>query len=156
MVAILSGVRSREEQGQCTLPGTVVFERYTEACHRIGRVTEGLLMDIAEEIDIVEPVAKFTAPLQGRKGIRSIENIGMSDWRPTQGVVYDLVWIQWCLGYLSDEQVVEHLRYCKSALRTDKSLVVVKENISTAGTDMFDSRDGSVTRQVNCTIRSSS
>ncbi|KAM0285186.1 hypothetical protein ACHAQH_001617 [Verticillium albo-atrum] len=115
----------------------------------IGRVTEGLLLSIANEVDVVEPVAKFTAALQEKKGVRLIENISMSAWRPKEGVFYDLVWIQWCLGYLSDDLVVEHLRYCRMALRADKSLIVVKENINSAVGDLFDAADGSVTRHVD-------
>ena len=102
-------------------------------------------MPIADEVDIIEPVAKLTVALQGKPGIRSIANVGLAEWRPSEGASYDLVWIQWCLGYLSDAQLVESLRRCKSVL-TDDGLIVVKENLSTGGEDHLDEQDGGITR----------
>ena len=123
---------------------------------RIGRVTEGLLLPIAEAVDVVEPVAKLTAALQGKPGVRSISNVGLAEWRPSEGegVSYDLIWIQWCLGYVTDTQLVDHLRLCKSVLAND-GLIVIKENLSTSGQDHFHEEDGSITRQAACPRRSS-
>ncbi|KAK3901432.1 S-adenosylmethionine-dependent methyltransferase [Staphylotrichum tortipilum] len=114
----------------------------------IGRVTEGLLLDgIAREVDVIEPIAKFTAALQGKSGVRSIFNMGLQDWNPAEGMQYDLIWIQWCVGHLTDEQLVAFLRRCQAALNPDGGLIVVKENNSTTGEDNFDDVDSSVTRE---------
>lgn len=114
----------------------------------IGRVTQGLLLDgIADQVDVIEPIAKFTAGLHEKPGVRSIFNMGLQDWQPAEGVQYDLVWIQWCAGHLTDEQLVQFLKRCKSVLRGDR-VIVVKENNSTAGEDQFDELDSCVTRYV--------
>ncbi|CRK11124.1 hypothetical protein BN1723_009260 [Verticillium longisporum] len=126
--------------------GRQIVENALEGGAGIGRVTEGLLLHVAREVDIIEPIFKFTLALHGKPGIRSIENISMSAWRPDPLVSYGLVWIQWCLGYLTDEEVLEHLGHCKSALKSPNGLIVIKENISTSGQDIYDDEDGGVTR----------
>ena len=71
----------------------------------------------------------------------------------------DIAWCQWCLGHLSDPDLVSFLKRCKSALREGgRSLVVVKENLcrdsdGEAGGEMsprtvFDEQDSSLTRYV--------
>ncbi|KAK4105135.1 hypothetical protein N658DRAFT_418436 [Parathielavia hyrcaniae] len=130
-----------------TKPGQRVVESALEGGAGIGRVTEGLLLDgIAEEVDVIEPIVKFTAGLQGKPGVRSIFNMGLEEWQPEGGVLYDLIWIQWCVGHLTDEQLVSFLKTCTTALNPDGGWIVVKENNSTASKDEFDHVDSSVTR----------
>ncbi|KAF6838742.1 DUF858 domain-containing protein [Colletotrichum plurivorum] len=112
----------------------------------IGRITEGLLLDVAEQVDIVEPIAKFTAALQEKSGVGSVFNIGLEEWKPLDGTSYDLVWNQWCLGHLTDDQLVAYLRRCKEVVAPTDGFIVVKENLSTNGADLFDDVDSSVTR----------
>lgn len=113
--------------------------------HRIGRITRGLLLDVAKQVDVVEPVAKFTDSLRNVSGIRTINNVGLEQWHPKPDCHYDLVWIQWCLGHLTDAQLLELLVRCRDALSHD-GLIVIKENLSTGTTDIFDEEDSSVTR----------
>ncbi|KAK4122229.1 hypothetical protein N657DRAFT_621458 [Parathielavia appendiculata] len=128
-------------------PGQRVVGNALEGGAGIGRVTEGLLLDgIAEEVDIIEPIAKFTASLEGKPGVRSILNMGLEDWQPEDGVRYDLIWIQWCVGHLTDAQLVSFLERCRTALNPDGGWIVVKENNSTGSEDEFDDVDSSVTR----------
>ena len=112
---------------------------------RVGRITEGLLLGVADQVDVIEPIAKFTAGLQSKPGVRSVFNIGLEEWTPSDDVKYELIWTQWCVGHLTDEQLVQYLERCKSALSPD-GLIVVKENLSTTGADVFDDIDSSVTR----------
>ena len=117
---------------------------------RIGRITEGLLLSIAETVDIVEPIAKFSDLLKGKEGIGRIWNIGLEEWSFDGGdahesTKYDLIWNQWCLGHLTDVQLTEYLKKCAKAL-SPGGWIVVKENLSTAGKDIFDDVDSSVTR----------
>lgn len=112
----------------------------------IGRITEGLLLSLSQEVDVVEPIAKFTEALAKKGGVRQVFNIGLEEWQPSAGVKYDLVWNQWCVGHLNDEQLVQYLERCKTVLAPGDGLIVVKENISTSGVDLFDDQDSSVTR----------
>lgn len=121
----------------------------------IGRVTAGLLAGVAANIDIVEPVAKFTAAAmrQDKPGggvVRRVFHVGLEAWAPPDdGTRYDLVWTQWCLGHLTDAQVVAYLRRCRAALVPGTGVIVIKENLSTSGEDVFDPVDSSVTRFVS-------
>jgi len=112
----------------------------------IGRITKALLVEVADAVDVIEPVAKFVAPLQEVAGVRNVFNVGLEDWCPAEGVLYDLIWIQWCVGYLTNEQFVAFMKRCSAALNPDGGIMVVKENLSTGGSDAFDEVDGSVTR----------
>ncbi|SCV69266.1 BQ2448_2286 [Microbotryum intermedium] len=68
---------------------------------------------------------------------------------------YDLCMIQWCIGHLSDEELVEFLKRSRKALRKDnkgcQGYIVLKENVckDTEGDGagfLFDDDDSSVTR----------
>lgn len=119
----------------------------------IGRITKGLLLHVAEQVDIVEPIAKFTEGLSEVSGVRTVSNIGLEEWTPPPGMQYDLVWTQWCLGHLTDQQVVAYLERCKAALVPETGFIVVKENLNTGIEDLFDDVDSSVTRLVRLTPR---
>jgi protein N-terminal methyltransferase len=120
----------------------------------IGRITKGFLSKIADVVDIVEPVVNLTRVItegaefedlrkEGRIG--KIYNVGLEDWTPEHK--YDLIWNQWCLGQLTDAQLLEYFERTKEFV-TEGGWVVVKENMSTdiSGNDVFDETDSSVTR----------
>ena len=116
----------------------------------IGRITAGFLSTICEVVDVVEPVEKFAQALKGQKmlgsgSVGSVYVAGLEDWVPENQ--YDLIWNQWCLGHLTDQQLVSYLERCKKAMTID-GWIIVKENISTNvdGEDVFDKQDSSVTR----------
>ncbi|KAK0636056.1 S-adenosylmethionine-dependent methyltransferase-like protein [Bombardia bombarda] len=111
----------------------------------IGRITEGLLTDVAQHVDVVEPVAKFTAGLREKSGVRNIYTSGLEAWQPVEGVDYDLIWVQWCIGHLNDDNVVAFLERCKKVLKPN-GVVVIKENNNNGNDDIFDDVDSSVTR----------
>jgi protein N-terminal methyltransferase len=120
----------------------------------IGRITKGFLSKVADVVDIVEPVVNLTKVItegpdfedlrkEGRIG--KIYNVGLEDWTPEHK--YDLIWNQWCLGQLTDAQLLEYFERTKEFV-TEGGWIVVKENMSTDihGNDVFDDTDSSVTR----------
>lgn len=116
----------------------------------IGRVTAGFLSKVCEIVDVVEPVEKFAKEAQGMKMIGGarlgkVYVVGLEEWIPE--VTYNLIWNQWCLGHLTDMQLVRYFKRCVNAL-SDNGWIVVKENMSTdtKGEDVFDELDSSVTR----------
>ncbi|KAI9771764.1 MAG: hypothetical protein M1839_002729 [Geoglossum umbratile] len=132
------------------------FTRGVDCGAGIGRITLRLLSPLCTTTDIVEPIPKFTehiltspsfAPLRAANSIGTVYTQSLESWAPPPGVRYDLVWNQWCLGHLTDAQLVEYLRRVGGALR-EGGWVVVKENVSTdpGGEDVFDGVDHSVTR----------
>lgn len=112
----------------------------------IGRITEALLVKVSKQVDVIEPVAKFTEGLKNNAGVRNIFNVGLESWKPNEGDQYDLIWTQWCVGYLNDEQLVSYLQRCKEVLTPKTGVIVVKENISTDNNDIWDETDSSWTR----------
>ncbi|TKA32539.1 hypothetical protein B0A50_01647 [Salinomyces thailandicus] len=115
----------------------------------IGRITEGLLRNVAETVDIVEPVKSFTDQANGKAGVGEIYNVGLEAWHPEKEGrgPYDLIWNQWCLGQLTDAQLVDYLKRLPAVL-SEGGWIVVKENLSNdaAGNDIFDEVDSSVSR----------
>ncbi|KAL4871091.1 hypothetical protein BDV12DRAFT_37649 [Aspergillus spectabilis] len=123
----------------------------------VGRVTEGFLRHVCERVDAVEPVGKFTDVIQEAKvkanthgegwggAVGDVYVQGIESWVP--GKRYDLVWTQFCVGHVTDVQLVDYLVRCRDAL-TETGILVLKENISTdfEGMDMYDDEDSSVTR----------
>lgn len=97
-------------------------------------------------MDVIEPVAKFIPALQAKAGVRNTYQLGLEEWQPEDGVRYDLIWTQWCVGYLTDDELVRYLQRCKEALDPTTGVIVVKENLSTSGRDHFDETDSSITR----------
>lgn len=136
--------------------GLELLGRAVDCGAGIGRITAGLLCTVASVVDVVEPVEKFTAEItQGESfaalrtagKIGNVHNVGLQAWTPDTGA-YDLIWNQWCLGQLTDVQLVEYLRRCGRGVK-DEGWVIVKENLSThaLGEDIFDDdTDSSVTR----------
>ncbi|KAF2084475.1 hypothetical protein K490DRAFT_49190 [Saccharata proteae CBS 121410] len=126
----------------------------------IGRVTFGFLLKVAQTVDIVEPIEKFTQQLQEQEGAKELidsgrigtqYNVGLETWDRSelenQAYKYDLIWNQWCVGHLTDSQLVAYFQRCKRFLASN-GWIVVKENLSTdaQGDDIYDEVDSSVTR----------
>ncbi|KAG2054646.1 hypothetical protein BDR06DRAFT_954910 [Suillus hirtellus] len=62
---------------------------------------------------------------------------------------FDVIWCQWCLGHLRDDDLVLFLQRSKKALRDARSLIVVKENICGKQDEpvtVFDEQDSTFTR----------
>lgn len=142
----------------------------------IGRVTEGLLRNVCETVDVVEPVGKFAEVIQqsalvrhkttrktDETAINSTEAPEGQGCEGEEGVIeniyitglqswlpqqkYDLIWNQWCVGHLTDSQLTTYLQRAANAL-TPSGIMVLKENNSTdpEGKDIYDEMDSSVTR----------
>ncbi|KAF8238965.1 methyltransferase domain-containing protein [Tricholoma matsutake] len=85
-----------------------------------------------------------------------LDRVGYHPVRPTDEIVlgFDVIWYQWCLGHLSDIDLVAFLRRSHAALRDKdkgRSLIVVKENLCRDFDDgtpctVFDEQDSSLTR----------
>lgn len=95
------------------------------------------------------------APLSGGKLLGTVGRVP-DECEMESG--FDVLWCQWCLGHLSETELVEFFQRAKSALRKrdsatgeSESLLVVKENCCSDGDDgtprtNFDPEDSSLTR----------
>jgi protein N-terminal methyltransferase len=57
---------------------------------------------------------------------------------------YDVIWCQWVLAHLTDEDFVAFLKRCREGLRKS-GVIIVKENVTTSGRE-YDHVDSSVAR----------
>eukprot|EP00656_Telonema_subtile_P027811 TRINITY_DN299_c0_g1_i2.p1 TRINITY_DN299_c0_g1~~TRINITY_DN299_c0_g1_i2.p1 ORF type:complete len:219 (+),score=57.11 TRINITY_DN299_c0_g1_i2:83-739(+) len=114
----------------------------------IGRITEGLLMRICNEVDILEQNDKYVEVAKEKLGGKTNGEFiccGIQSWKPAPGRLYDIIWVQWVSLYLTDDHFVEFLNKCIGALAPG-GLVYVKDNASGVETFLLDSDDNSVCR----------
>lgn len=120
----------------------------------IGRVTKNLLLRYFNEVDLLEPVSHLLDT--ARENLTSTEamqmddhkavnfySIPLQDFTPEAGR-YNVIWIQWCIGYLTDDDFVTFFKRAKVGLKPN-GLFVVKENVARNGF-VLDKEDRSVTR----------
>lgn len=116
----------------------------------IGRVSSYCLKDCFVNVDMLEQNKVFieaseTNFAKGR--IRNRFNIPVQQIGSLveKGMKYDLVWIQWVVGHLSDEQFVDLLKSAKQLANT----VIIKDNYVHQGEDFwFDETDGNILRSM--------
>ncbi|PIA37843.1 hypothetical protein AQUCO_03000408v1 [Aquilegia coerulea] len=89
----------------------------------IGRVTKNLLLRYFNEVDLVEPVSHFLEVAQTNLNPEHIAVsddhkaanfycIPLQDFTPEEGR-YDIIWIQWCIGQLADDDFVSFFKRAK-------------------------------------------
>ncbi|KAH9305266.1 hypothetical protein KI387_009670, partial [Taxus chinensis] len=120
----------------------------------VGRVTENLLLNHFHEVDLVEPVSHFleSAREKLKAGNHSKSEahravnfycIPLQEFTPEAGR-YDVIWIQWCIGHLTDADFVAFFSRAKAGLKPG-GFFVLKENIARNGF-VLDKEDHSLTR----------
>lgn len=117
----------------------------------IGRITRFLLTDLFEKVDMVEQNAIFLEKAKSYLGTRILEtkigemySVGLQSFKPEDNK-YDVIWVQWVLGHLTDEDLVNFLKSCRRGLKSN-GVIVVKENVTTSEIVDIDDNDSSVTR----------
>lgn len=145
----------------------------------VGRVTGAVLLHLVTDVVLVEPVQALineAVSISGQwKGIQTQEKSVIFVDRPLQTfdpslklskdevyasvgasveldspATYDVIWCQWCLGHLSNKQLVRFFKQAHSALRPG-GVIIVKENCCAEPKpgepdSIYDPDDSSVTR----------
>ncbi|XP_054284449.1 alpha N-terminal protein methyltransferase 1-like [Macrosteles quadrilineatus] len=113
----------------------------------IGRITKHLLMHHFKKVDLVEPVKPFIDEarnyIQNDEKIGVYHNIGLQDFNPC--VKYDLIWCQWVLSHLTNQDLIKFFKTCRDSLNPN-GVIVVKENLSSNQEGDIDEQDSSRTR----------
>lgn len=122
----------------------------------IGRVTKHLLMPLYQKVDVVEQCSEFTDRIHDYirepallEKLGTIYNVGLQNFDPENGK-YDLIWCQWVLGHLRDDDFIEFFKKCASGL-TAGGMIVIKENVTSSDECCIDRTDSSVTRSLKDT-----
>ncbi len=117
----------------------------------IGRVTSSVLANYFEKVDLMEQDEKFVEKcrenFKGNNKIRhifqnSFQNFSFSDGK--EQLLYDVIWIQWCVENIDDDDLHEFLVKSRQSLKNN-GLIIVKENIVAKGR-MFIQEDYSKVR----------
>ena len=98
----------------------------------IGRIAKQTLLPRFDNVDLLEPAsiqldqAKIDIP-----NARNFYCEGMQEHKFQEK--YDCIWIQWCVGYLTDIDLVEFFKKCKTDGLSKKDdgktgLIFVKDN----------------------------
>eukprot|EP00127_Corallochytrium_limacisporum_P001151 Clim_evm3s43 gene=Clim_evmTU3s43 len=114
----------------------------------IGRIARKLLIPIFQSVDLVELVQKFVDKARSYVGddrLKETYCCGLQDFNPEEGK-YNLIWVQWVIGYLHDDDFVAFLNRCAKGLVPGKGCVIIKDNVITDGGFIVDKDDSSVTR----------
>ncbi|XP_053267178.1 N-terminal Xaa-Pro-Lys N-methyltransferase 1 [Pleuronectes platessa] len=116
----------------------------------IGRISKRLLLPLFSTVDLVDVTQEFldrakTYLEEDSKRVGHYFCSGLQDFVPERGR-YDVIWIQWVIGHLTDAHLVEFLRRCQGALRPN-GLILIKDNMSYEGV-VPDEVDSSVCREL--------
>lgn len=108
-------------------------------------------MNEFKTVDLVEQDEKFCNKarenLAGSGHLGQVFNIGLQDFDGV-GMKYDLVWSQWVLGHLPDEDLVRFFKRLTSVLEKN-AVIVVKENFTKDNETIVDETDSSITRPLS-------
>ena len=116
----------------------------------IGRVSKGLLLPLGiSQCDLVEPSPRLISSAPDYLGDKHSNNcryfcMGLQDFQPKEQS-YDIIWIQWVIGYLQDEDLVSFLKRCAGGLRKG-GVIVIKDNTCEQEAFIVDRDDASATR----------
>ncbi|KAJ6632763.1 Alpha N-terminal protein methyltransferase 1 [Pseudolycoriella hygida] len=114
----------------------------------IGRVSKHLLIPIFNTVDIVEQDEHFANSVKEYVGnsakLGTIFNEGLQEFHP-KSARYDVIWCQWVLGHLTNDDFVEFFERCGKAL-SKHGIIIVKENVTSTENVDIDDVDSSVTR----------
>ncbi|PSN53220.1 hypothetical protein C0J52_07994 [Blattella germanica] len=116
----------------------------------IGRITKHLLIKYFDKVDLVEQNPAFLEEaktyIDCNQKIGNLICNGLQDFKP-EPKSYDVIWCQWVLGHLTDEDFVTFFNCCKKGLKPN-GIIVVKENLTSSDKVEVDEQDSSVTRPV--------
>ncbi|CAJ1388798.1 unnamed protein product [Effrenium voratum] len=113
----------------------------------IGRVTKGLLLEEFDSVDLVEPNERLLEQAKKEAGDARTERFiasSLEQFAPEEAR-YDVIWAQWVLLYLTDEDLVAFLERCKKGLSSNGT-IFVKENVVIEGQWNVDRDDNSISR----------
>lgn len=99
-------------------------------------------------VDIVEQDEHFANSVKEYVGnsskLGTIYNQGLQEFNP-QSMRYDVIWSQWVLGHLTNDDFVKFFERCSQALNKN-GVIIVKENVTSSEDIDIDDVDSSVTR----------
>lgn len=85
----------------------------------IGRITKFLLTDLFQKVDMVEQNSIFLETAKSYLGAALLQRkigdmfpVGLQEFKP-EPHKYDVIWAQWVLSHLTDDDLVTFVRNCQ-------------------------------------------
>lgn len=114
----------------------------------IGRVTGQLLVKHFQHVDLLEPNERLLKAarrdVQDPKAERFLVGT-LQDFEPEHNR-YDVIWIQWVLLYLPDDDLLVFLKKCCGCLRSGGAICVKENVVLDGGKWVLDREDNSISR----------
>uniref|UniRef100_A0A8C0VKN8 NTM1B methyltransferase n=1 Tax=Cyanistes caeruleus TaxID=156563 RepID=A0A8C0VKN8_CYACU len=117
----------------------------------IGRISKHVLLPVFQSVELVDMMENFLAEvpnyLQGKEDrVEMYYCKSLQEFTPAPRR-YDVIWIQWVSGYLTDKDLLEFLIRCQDGLK-DNGVIILKDNVAREGCTL-DCLDSSVIRDLN-------
>nr|XP_005319880.3 alpha N-terminal protein methyltransferase 1B [Ictidomys tridecemlineatus] len=117
----------------------------------IGRVSKHVLLPVFNSVELVDMMEPFLLEAQSYLQVKAdkVESYhchGLQEFTPPCGR-YDVIWIQWVSGYLTDKDLLAFLSRCRDGLK-ENGVIILKDNVAREGCT-FDLSDSSVTRDMD-------
>ena len=114
------------------------------------------IADKSKSVTLLQGTLQAFDPAFPQSHAKRLDRLGYEPETDDENSGFDVIWCQWCLGHLSDRDLVDFLKRSQRALRgretgTGRSAIVVKENLCSDAPDggartVFDEEDSSLTR----------
>uniref|UniRef100_A0A2K6F399 N-terminal Xaa-Pro-Lys N-methyltransferase 2 n=1 Tax=Propithecus coquereli TaxID=379532 RepID=A0A2K6F399_PROCO len=114
-------------------------------------VGKHVLLPVFNSVELVDMMESFLLEAQnylqvaGHK-VESYHCYSLQEFTPPFGR-YDVIWIQWVSGYLTDKDLLAFLSRCRDGLK-ENGVIILKDNVAREGC-VFDLSDSSVTRDMD-------
>ncbi|XP_068096281.1 N-terminal Xaa-Pro-Lys N-methyltransferase 2 [Hyperolius riggenbachi] len=117
----------------------------------IGRVSKHVLLHTISNIELVDMTESFLEEAQNyledeADRVETLYCYCLQDFIPTPRK-YDVIWLQWVSGHLTDRDLLIFLLRCKNALK-ENGVIIIKDNVGKEGCRL-DPVDSCVIRDMN-------
>uniref|UniRef100_A0A8D0HH16 N-terminal Xaa-Pro-Lys N-methyltransferase 2 n=1 Tax=Sphenodon punctatus TaxID=8508 RepID=A0A8D0HH16_SPHPU len=117
----------------------------------IGRVSKYVLLPVFKRVELVDMMENFLREaqnyLQGMGDrVEMYYCYSLKEFTPPLRK-YDVIWIQWVSGYLTDKDLLEFFIRCQNGLK-ENGIIVLKDNVAREGC-VLDPMDSSVIRDLH-------
>ncbi|XP_062972966.1 N-terminal Xaa-Pro-Lys N-methyltransferase 2 [Elgaria multicarinata webbii] len=117
----------------------------------IGRVSKHVLLPLFKHVELVDMIDNFLAEaqryLQGQgEKVDMYYCCSLQEFIPTPRK-YDVIWIQWVSGNLTDKDLLGFFIRCQKGLK-ENGIIILKDNVAREGC-VLDPLDSSVIRDLN-------
>lgn len=119
----------------------------------IGRISKNLLIRYFDKVDLLEQSPIFIEEarhsLKESKKLDKCFNVGVQHFQiDDPHIKYDVIWIQWVLMFILDEDIKKFINTCKQMLN-ENGIIIIKDNVASGVKNEYDEEDNSVVRSLS-------